>query len=255
MNAKMNDACSSFASSFCNAFSAALTQACNFSWQVTSLKECAEGDSGAPTSDHYKITFGSPAAGQCVLSFQSAETGAETSKRLTGEGGIIEAALDGTVARLKNLLRPEHRDMKLTVEAVKDSTEPAPASMLSTRLVSEGSTIDLRLAFDAPLIAALSQPALHPLFIGEADGNEPQPNLDMVMDVALNVTLRFGRRQLPLREIIDLASGSVVELDRQVDEPIELVLDGRVVARGEAVIIDGNYGMRVTQIVQPFLNA
>jgi len=67
------------------------------------------------------------------------------------------------------------------------------------------------------------------------------------------VTLRFGQRQLSLREVLDLTSGSVVELDRQVDEPIELVLDGRVVARGEAVIIDGNYGMRVTQVLQPLL--
>ena len=75
-------------------------------------------------------------------------------------------------------------------------------------------------------------------------------NLDLVMDVALNVTLRFGQRRLSLREVLDLASGSVVELDRQVDEPVELVLDGRVVARGEAVIIDGNYGLRITQVVQ-----
>jgi flagellar motor switch protein FliN/FliY len=73
------------------------------------------------------------------------------------------------------------------------------------------------------------------------------------MDVELNVTLRFGQRQLALREVLELTSGSVVELDRQVDEPVELILDGRVVARGEAVIIDGNYGMRITQLVQNVL--
>jgi flagellar motor switch protein FliN/FliY len=76
-------------------------------------------------------------------------------------------------------------------------------------------------------------------------------NLDLVLDVELNVTLRFGERKLPLREVLDLGTGAVVELDRQVDEPVELILDGRVVARGEAVIIDGNYGLRVTQVVQP----
>jgi flagellar motor switch protein FliN/FliY len=81
----------------------------------------------------------------------------------------------------------------------------------------------------------------------------PSANLDLVLDVALNVTLRFGQRQLSLREVLDLTSGSVVELDRQVDEPVELVLDGRVVARGEAVIIDGNYGMRITQVLQPMV--
>jgi flagellar motor switch protein FliN/FliY len=71
------------------------------------------------------------------------------------------------------------------------------------------------------------------------------------MDVELHVTLRFGQRQLTLREVMDLTSGSVVELDRQVEEPIELLLNGMVIARGEAVVIDGNYGLRVTEVSQP----
>ena len=75
-------------------------------------------------------------------------------------------------------------------------------------------------------------------------------NLKLVMDVELNVSLRFGQRQLPLREVLELSSGSVVELDRLVDEPVELLLDGKLVARGEAVIVDGNYGLRVTEIPQ-----
>jgi flagellar motor switch protein FliN/FliY len=77
-----------------------------------------------------------------------------------------------------------------------------------------------------------------------------QGNLNLVMDVELNVTLRFGQRQLTLREVLELTSGSVVELDRQVDEPVELLLEGKVIARGEAVVIDGNYGLRVTEVTQ-----
>jgi len=76
-------------------------------------------------------------------------------------------------------------------------------------------------------------------------------NLKLVMDVELNVSLRFGQRQMPLREVLELATGSVIELDRQVDEPVELLLDGKVIARGEAVIVDGNYGLRVTEIPEP----
>jgi len=83
-------------------------------------------------------------------------------------------------------------------------------------------------------------------------------NLKLVMDVELNVSLRFGQRQMPLREVLELASGSVIELDRLVDEPVELLLDGKLIARGEAVVVDGNYGLRVTEIPQPvtshFLN-
>lgn len=84
-----------------------------------------------------------------------------------------------------------------------------------------------------------------------ADAARDQVNLDMVLDVELNVTLRFGQRLLTLREVLDLTSGSVVELDRQVEEPVELLLEGRVIARGEAVVIDGNYGLRVTDVPQP----
>jgi flagellar motor switch protein FliN/FliY len=86
----------------------------------------------------------------------------------------------------------------------------------------------------------------------------PSYNLKLVMDVELNVSLRFGQRRLPLSDLLELSSGSIVELDRTVDEPVELYLDGKLIARGEAVIVDGNYGLRVTEIPRPltsqFLN-
>ena len=69
------------------------------------------------------------------------------------------------------------------------------------------------------------------------------------MDVQLAVTLRFGGRRMPLREVLELNSGSVVELDRQVQDPADLLLDGRVIARGEVVVVDGNYGLRVLELV------
>lgn len=84
-----------------------------------------------------------------------------------------------------------------------------------------------------------------------AEAVREQPNLDLVLDVELDVTLRFGQRLLTLREVLDLTSGSVIELDRQVEEPVELLLEGKVIARGEAVVIDGNYGLRVTEVPQP----
>jgi flagellar motor switch protein FliN/FliY len=73
-------------------------------------------------------------------------------------------------------------------------------------------------------------------------------NLHALMDVELAVSLRFGGRRLLLREILDLNPGAVIELDRQVQEPVDLLLDGRVVACGEIVVLDGNYGLRVTAI-------
>jgi len=94
-----------------------------------------------------------------------------------------------------------------------------------------------------PSSAATSSPAAAP--VAPQDGSV---KLDLLMDVELGVTLRFGRRRLLLREVLDLNPGSVVDLDRKVQEPVDVLLDGRLVARGEVVVMDGNYGLRVTEV-------
>jgi len=86
-----------------------------------------------------------------------------------------------------------------------------------------------------------------------AKGNIEQtvtPELERVIDVPLSVTLRFGQRNMRLREVLELNAGALVELDRQVEDPVDLILDERVIARGEVVIVDGNYGLRITEIVE-----
>lgn len=79
----------------------------------------------------------------------------------------------------------------------------------------------------------------------------PDVKLDMLLEVELAATLRFGSRRMLLRDILDLNAGAVVELDRQVADPVDLLLDGRLIARGQVVVVDGNYGMRVTEMVAP----
>jgi flagellar motor switch protein FliN len=82
-----------------------------------------------------------------------------------------------------------------------------------------------------------------------ATNTAPQkPNLDLLLEVNLNLTLRFGQRALPLREILDLNAGAIVELDREVQEPADLLLGDKVIARGQVVIVDGNYGLRITEV-------
>jgi flagellar motor switch protein FliN/FliY len=75
-----------------------------------------------------------------------------------------------------------------------------------------------------------------------------EPNFDLLLGVNLNLTLRFGQRTLPLREVLELASGSVIELDHEVQEPADLLLGDKVIARGDVVIVDGNYGVRITEV-------
>lgn len=84
----------------------------------------------------------------------------------------------------------------------------------------------------------------------EARATARPATMDRVIDVPLAVTIRFGQRQLTLRELLELGTGSLLELDRQVEEPVDLMLGDRVIARGEVVIVDGNYGMRVTEVLE-----
>jgi len=70
---------------------------------------------------------------------------------------------------------------------------------------------------------------------------------DRVMGVRLKLSLRFGQRLLTLREIVGLRSGTVVELDRHVEEPVDLVIGNKVIARGHVVVVDGDYGLRITE--------
>jgi flagellar motor switch protein FliN/FliY len=79
----------------------------------------------------------------------------------------------------------------------------------------------------------------------------PDPKLEMLMDVELDVTLRFGERQMALHDILDLSAGSVVELNQYVQDPVELLVGRKVIARGEVVVVDGNYALRVSQIISP----
>jgi len=75
--------------------------------------------------------------------------------------------------------------------------------------------------------------------------------MDILLDIELPVTLRFGRRQMALDDILKLESGSIIEFDRAVDDPVEVLVNDRVVARGEAVTVHGNYGVRILDIAGP----
>jgi flagellar motor switch protein FliN/FliY len=87
-----------------------------------------------------------------------------------------------------------------------------------------------------------------------AQGEAPtarSSNLELLLDVKLDATIRFGQKRMLLREILELQPGTAVPLDRRVEEPVELLVGGRVVAQGDVVIVDGNYGIRITEIVSP----
>jgi flagellar motor switch protein FliN len=72
--------------------------------------------------------------------------------------------------------------------------------------------------------------------------------MGLLLDVDLPVSISFGKTQLPMRDVIKLTTGSIVELNRGVNEPVEVLVNGSLVARGEVVVVEGNYGVRILEI-------
>jgi flagellar motor switch protein FliN/FliY len=156
-------------------------------------------------------------------------------------------------------------ELQLRLEGV--ATAPTWASAETFRLEA-GAEMQLGMALELGLSAALvaelragkidaaknaaAKTAAAKTAVDSSPGIPPAASepgaLDRLMDVQLAVSMRFGSRRLLLREVLDLSPGAVVELDRRVQEPVDLLLDGRLVARGEVVVIDGNYGLRVSEV-------
>jgi flagellar motor switch protein FliN/FliY len=149
---------------------------------------------------------------------------------------------------------------------IKPSGSDAPswpdAARAGIRITGEKfAPIRLCLVVTAELVGSIRQPQeTNPPVVSEAKPTEaPQPaastaqssNLELLLDVALDATIRFGQKQMLLRDILDLHPGVAISLDRHLEEPVELLIGGRKVARGEVVIVDGNYGLRITEIVSP----
>ena len=82
-------------------------------------------------------------------------------------------------------------------------------------------------------------------------GVAARSGLDMLHDVEMEVSAELGRTRMSVRELLSLNPGAIVELDRAAGSPADLLVNGRLIARGEVVVIDENFGIRITEIVAP----
>ncbi len=83
----------------------------------------------------------------------------------------------------------------------------------------------------------------------DGDGGLAGENLDLVLDIPVTLSMEIGRTKMRIKELLDLSSGSIVELQKMVDEPLDVLVNGTLVARGEAVVIDRKFGVRLTEVV------
>ena len=108
-----------------------------------------------------------------------------------------------------------------------------------------GSQMQPNVVSNMPVSPAQFTPlSVEPVQINEA-------NIGLILDVPLQVTVELGRTKKTIKEILDLSTGSIVELDKLAGEPVEIQVNGHFLAKGEVVVIDENFGMRITEIATP----
>jgi flagellar motor switch protein FliN/FliY len=265
-NAADNQACAFIATTFGQLLARALKGRGGGEWQVGLVEPPSATLPVLESPILYCLRFGERLEGACYAVLAQADAAvfggreqpaAKDADMVADAESLVEEPAAAVLDLMRNLaealpeaLAAAHGVVSIAVEPV-ESLDPLAVFALELQVRDgDGRVAVILLHFDPALLASLA-PAAPPESrpVSAPVDKAIQANLGLVMDVELSCTLRFGQRQLSLREILDLASGSVVELDRQVDEPVELILDGRVIARGEAVIIDGNYGLRVTQVL------
>jgi flagellar motor switch protein FliN/FliY len=99
--------------------------------------------------------------------------------------------------------------------------------------------------------AAPPPPPEHQQTPPAASGGGSEINLESLLDVPVTLSVEIGRTRLPIRDLVSLNQGSVVELDREVNEPLDLLVNGKLMARGEVVVVDGQFGLRLIEVVSP----
>jgi flagellar motor switch protein FliN len=101
------------------------------------------------------------------------------------------------------------------------------------------------LLWDKSVVAARPREAVG----GSALGPSTPANLDMILDIDLPLSIRFGQTEMTLGELTALGPGSVIDLGRAPEDPVDVLVHGRLVARGEVVVVSGNYGVRITDVI------
>lgn len=144
----------------------------------------------------------------------------------------------------------------LCAPPLESSVPPDNVSWTMLRLTFGARKVHLSFACDAELIEQLAPPtqAIESSkgtseIASPAQQDSPARTFDLLLDVELPVSVSFGRAQVQLKDLIKLTTGSIVELNRSISEPVEVIVNNCVIARGEVVVVEGNFGVRIQHVV------
>jgi len=220
------------------------------------------GAHGEPLAWRVQVTVGGSWAGSVTLAFAASDV-ARLSQLVMGleapgdDAAVADLLLEATNQALGALVvRPEFSGVMAQAAAPVREVSPGEldeATPLRAELGEAGVTMAC-LAHVEPAAAAprTTAPALA-TGAAAAPAQESGPgypaNLDVILDIDLPLTVRFGETEMTLDALTRLGPGSVIDLVRSPDEPVDVLVNGRLVARGEVVVVSGNYGVRVSEVV------
>jgi flagellar motor switch protein FliN/FliY len=170
-------------------------------------------------------------------SLLSGQTGLMDNSEDEQEGNAVEAE---EVSSTKSQTEPETKP-----EA--QPTEPKKAPAANTGAASNSRR-------ESKKITEEEKVDMHTAQFPEFNEQDTQPlpnNMELIKDVPLEVTVRLGKTVMKIRDILELGDGSIIELDKLAGEPVDLLVNGKLVAKGEVVVIDENFGFRVKDIISP----
>jgi flagellar motor switch protein FliN/FliY len=226
------------------------------------LAGALRGEQTLGFSDAQARWFAETLLGEPAAVADASPPAAGTAEITAEQQEAVEELFRQVAGRVVSALKPSWGEVQIHVQAgAVPSWAPATTAWLQAAANADPSVLELPLVLELRISAALAASLRRPEGVpaaAETASRSPVPNpspphggevnLDYLKNVPLDLTLRFGQRRMPLREILELGPGSVIELDRRLREPVDLLLDGQVLARGEVVVIQGCYGLRVTEI-------
>jgi flagellar motor switch protein FliN/FliY len=207
---------------------------------------------------------GVPASrGTATVEFDVASASAITALTMGLTGAVPDKAIADTLRELLAQAlsaltqKPDVHGVVLRVTSVQaaeaSSAGQAPGMRFTIAAAKLEAPVSLEVAGSIDLSAAPAGAATHEASMPVHAVGDPDAasRIDVILDIDLPLVVRFGRTEMPLRTLARMGPGTLIDLGRNADDPVEVLVSNRVVARGEVVIVSGNYGVRVTDVVSP----
>lgn len=142
----------------------------------------------------------------------------------------------------------EQEEASSGTDSASEEDDPWAAAMAEQESAEE-SEQEAEPEHQAPAAKAASDDIFRPL--SPDSGNSQARDLEMIMDIPVKLTVELGRTKLTIKQLLELAQGSVIELEGLAGEPMDILINGYLIAQGEVVVIEDKYGIRITEIITP----